>query len=277
MTTPRADWHADEPALRGLLDGTIGPVFAASVESHLMRCDPCRNLLNAMAYDETLEVTWSAIRTTVEAPELTWLERVMRRCGQSEETGRLLVAVPAMRGAWLLGVAGAMIFAGLAAGFSGYLGIGLFLLIAPLAPVAGVAAAFGGDADPAQEMVVTTPYSSVRLLLLRTAAVLATCAPIAMLVGLALPGPDWLTIAWLTPAAAGTTVTLALAPRFGFTNAAVAVGAVWSALIVAMTQAHHPMLLVGSLGQLICIALAAVAGALVVSQSWIFDLPRRQP
>jgi len=277
MTIPRPDWHADEPALRGLLDGTVGPVFAASLESHVMRCGTCRDQLNLMAYDETLERTWSAIRTTVQAPEPTWLERFLRSCGLSEETGRLLAAVPAMRGAWLLGVAVALGFAGLAAVFSGDLGTGLFLLVAPLAPVAGVAAAFGGDADPAQEMVVTTPYSATRLLLLRTAAVLATCAPIAMLVGLALPGPDWLTIAWLTPAAAGATVTLALAPRFGFTNAAVAVGAVWSVLTVGTTQAHHPTLLVGSVGQLVCVVLAAIAGALVVSQFRSFDLPRRQP
>lgn len=276
MTTHRADWHADRQTLRGLVDGTVGPVFAASLESHLMRCDTCRNQLNLMAYDETLEVTWSAIRATVQAPESTWLERLIGRCALSEETGRLLAAVPAMRGAWLLGVALALCFAGFAAGFSGDLGIGLFLLIAPLAPVAGVAAAFGGDADPAQEMVVTTPYSAVRLLLLRTTAVLATCVPIAMLVGLVLPGPNWLTIAWLTPAGAGIAVTLALAPRVRITNAAAGVGAVWSALVLAVTRAHEPLLVVGSVGQLVCLALAALAGFSVLSQSQIFDLPRRQ-
>src|SRR3954453_7193052 len=125
MTTHRSDWHADEQALRGLVDGTIGPVFAASLEAHLMRCDACRQLLNLMAYDEKLEVTWSAIRTAVQAPEPIWLERLLRRCGLSEESGRLLAAVPAMRGAWLLGVAVALGFAGLAAGFSGDLGVGL--------------------------------------------------------------------------------------------------------------------------------------------------------
>src|SRR6266508_741253 len=276
MSTDRADWHADEEALRGLLDGTVGPVVAASLEAHVMRCVLCRGELNAMAYEESLEATWSAVRATVEAPRPTIVERLLRRCGVSEETGRLLAAVPAMRGGWLLGVAVALGFAGLAAGFSGYLGIGLFLLVAPLAPVAGVAAAFGGDADPAQEMVVTTPYSAGKLLLLRTAAVLATCAPIAMVVGLALLGPGWLTIVWLTPAAAGIAVTLALAPLVGLTNAAAGVGVVWSALTLSMTRAHEPLVAVGPTAQLVCLALFALAGAAVLSKSRILDLTSRQ-
>ena len=44
----------------------------------------------------------------------------------------------------------------------------------------------------------------MRLLLLRTAGVLATSLPLTVLVGLALPGPAWLGVAWLTPAAAGS-------------------------------------------------------------------------
>lgn len=276
MSTDRAEWHADDEALRGLLDGTVGPVVAASLEAHVMRCDACRGELNSMAFDDSLERTWSAIRDELEVPHPGRVERLLQRCGMSEETGRLLAAVPAMRGAWLLGVAAALSFAGLAAGFAGDLGVGLFLLIAPLAPVAGVAAAFG-DADPAHEMVITTPYSAARLLLLRTAAVLATCAPIAMLVGLTLPGPVWLTIAWLTPTAAGIAVTLALAPLIGLINAAVDVAVIWSALTVSVTRAHEPLVVVGSMAQLVCLALFAVAGAAVLSNSRILDFPRRQP
>ena len=277
MTTEGRDWHAGEGALRALVDGTIGPVLASSLESHLMRCEDCRGRVNAMAFTESLQQTWWAIRATVEAPQPTWVERLLLRCGLSEGTGRLLAAVPALRGHWLLGVTVALGFAGLAAAFSGDIGIGLFLLVAPLAPVAGVASAFGGDADPAHEMVVTTPYSAGRLLLLRTAAVLATCAPIAIAVGLVLPGPGWLPIAWLTPAAAGIAVTLALAPLVGLTNAAASVGVVWSTVTLAMARAHEPLVVVGSISQLLCVALVVTAGAAVLSQSRILDLPRRQP
>ena len=276
MTTNGEAWHADDEALRGLAQGTTGPVAAASLEAHLMRCETCRAQLNTLALDDSVERTWLLVRATVESPEPTGVERLLQACGMSEETGRLLAAVPAMRGAWLLGVAVVMAFAGLAAAFSGNLGIGLFLLMAPLAPVMGVAAAFGGDADPAQEIVVTAPYSAGRLLLLRATAVLLTSAPIAMLVGLALPGPGWLTIAWLTPAAAGIGLTLALAPLTGLTNAAASIGVVWSTLTLSATRAHDPLVVVDSIGQLTCLTLVVIAAIAIVSKSRILELPRRQ-
>ena len=55
------------------------------------------------------------------------------------------------------------------------------------------------------------------MLLLRTAGVLVTSLPVTLLAGLALPGPAWLGVAWLTPAAAGVALTLLLAPLFGST------------------------------------------------------------
>ena len=166
-----------------------------------------------------------------------------------------------------------MVFAGFAAGFTADAGVGMFLLVAPLAPVAGVAAAFGGDADPANELVITSPYSSARLLLLRTAAVVATCAPVAMLVGWFLPGPPWLTVAWLGPAAAGVTLTLLLARRFGLTVAAVVVGAVWATVCFSVAKLHEPLTLVDSTGQLVYLILVLLAGVTILATSRTFDLP----
>ncbi len=45
---------------------------------------------------------------------------------------------------------------------------------------------FGGDADPCHELVTVAPYSALRMLLLRTAGVLATSLPLTLLRG---PGP----------------------------------------------------------------------------------------
>lgn len=190
---------------------------------------------------------------------------------------RLLAAVLALRGGWLIGVTLALLFAGVAAMFAGDQGLGFFLLVAPLAPVAGVAMAFGGDADPSQEIVVTTPFSAVRLLLLRTAAVVATCVPVAMLVGLLVPGPGWLFVAWLTPAAACVAVTLALSPYVGLTNSGTLVGASWSVLTLVATRGHgDPLVLVGPASQIGCTALVVVAVSVFVTKFQIIDLPRRQ-
>ena len=276
MSADSTAWHADEAALRGLADGTAGPVLAASLESHLMRCETCRAQVNALAFTDSLETVWAGIRERVEEPRPSVVERLLARAGVSQESARLLAAVPAMRGSWLLGVSVAVLFAWFAAGLADDLGIGLFLLVAPLAPVAGVAAGFGGDAEPAHEIVVTTPYSAGRLLLLRTAAVLATCAPVAMLVGLVLPGPAWLAVAWLTPAAAAVAVTLLLAPLTGLTQAAVGAATTWALVTFAATHASEPLALVGQSSQVACLALVLVSVLGIVSQRHTYDLPRRQ-
>ena len=166
---------------------------------------------------EPVDRAWAAIRAHVEAPRRSVAERLVGWFGVSAESARLLAAVPAFRGAWLLGLLTVTLFAGIAALFAGEYGLSLFLIVAPLAPVAGVAASFGGDADPSHELVTVTPYSATRMLLLRTGGVLATSIPVMVLVGLAMPGPAWLGVAWLTPAAAGVILTLLLAPVFGST------------------------------------------------------------
>lgn len=270
---PASDWHADEEALRALVDGRIGPVRAVSLESHLMRCETCRGQVNVLAFTDSLEQVWTVIRDEIEAPKPGLVERLMRRIGLSAESGRLLTAVPAMRGGWLLGVIAALVFAGAAAGLAADTGIGLFLLVAPLAPVAGVAAAFGGDADPSHEIVVTTPYSAGRLLLLRTAAVLASSAPVAVLVGWALPAPGWLAVAWLSPAAAAVAVALSVAPAMGLMYSAVSVATVWSVVTITATRVGDPLILVGPVVQTICLTLAVVCAATIVVKYHALDLP----
>lgn len=275
MSAEPVQWHAGHEALLALVDGSAGPLVAASLEAHLMRCDDCRAELNRLAFTDEVENTWLAVRDLVQAPVPGLVERILNRLGVRQDTGRLLAAVPAMRGGWLVGITTALVFAGLAAMFSRDLGLGMFLFVAPLVPVAGVAASFGGDADPAHELVVTTPYSAGRLLLLRTIAVLATSAPIAMLVGLTLPGPGWLTVAWLSPAAAGIGLTLVLAPMVGLTTSATGVGVVWSVVSLTISRVQDPLVLVGPVSQLICLSLVAVSLVAVLTRSQILDLPRR--
>jgi anti-sigma factor RsiW len=270
-----ASWHADDRLLATYVRGDAGPVRGASLEQHLTHCAACRTRIATHVEVEPLEAIWSRIQEQAQAPDPGRVHKVLSWLGISEESGRLLTAVSSMRGGWLLGVTVALMFAGLAAFFSEDLGISAFLLVAPLAPIAGVAAAFGGDADPSHEIVTTTPYSAGRLLLLRTVAVLAACTPIAMVVGLLLPGPAWLTVAWLSPATAGIAVTLALAPAVGLMAAATSVAAVWTTLSLATTRALDPLALVGLAGQLACLCLVAACGAVICSKSPSFDLPRR--
>jgi hypothetical protein len=242
-----------------------------------MDCRACTGALRELMPSEPLDRAWRAIRSHVEEPRAGLVERLLGALGLSSESARLLAAVPAFRGAWLLGVFTVLVFAGAASLFADDLGLALFLVVAPLIPVAGVAAAFGGDADPAHEMVTVTAYSSLRLLLLRTAGVLMTSVPVTVLLGLALPGPAWLAVAWLTPAAAGIALTLALSPHFDTSGTAAVIGVVWSS---AVLSAHHfgdPMQVVEPLMQLVLAAVALLATAVVLLRSPSFDLLGRHP
>ena len=269
-------WHLDETTLRAYVDGHPLSVVGASVESHLLECPDCRLRLGELMSHATVDDAWAAIRAHVEAPRRSVAERLIRRMGISIEVARLLVAVPAFRGAWLLGLFVVTLFAGLAALFAGAYVLALFLIVAPLAPVAGVAASFGGDADPCHELVTVTPYSAARMLLLRTAGVLATSLPVTVLAGLALPGPAWLGVAWLTPAAAGVALTLLLSPVFGSTVTAATLSACWSTAVVFATRLNDPVEVVDPVMQLVFVVLTLVAIAALVLRQPSFEHLGRQ-
>lgn len=269
-------WHLDVSTLELYLEGHGVPLVGASVESHLMRCADCRLLLGTVTSADPLERDWQGIRSRVEGPVPSVVERGLGWFGVSAESARLLIAVPAFRGAWLLGMFAAILFAGVAALFAGDYGLGLFLIVAPLAPVAGVAAAYGGDADPCHELVTVTPYPAIRMLLLRTGGVLVTSIPLAVLAGLALAGPAWLGVAWLTPAAAGVLLTLVLAPTFGTTVPSAALGAFWSVGVLYAARFGDPLEVVGPVMQLVLGAVALGALAVLLVRYPSFDRLGRQ-
>ncbi|MEV0194105.1 zf-HC2 domain-containing protein [Kitasatospora purpeofusca] len=112
--------------------------------------------------------------------------------------------------------------------------VSLLLVLAPVLPVGGVAAAWSRGLDPAYELTVATPRAGLPLLLRRTAAVLAVVLPALLLGGWA----TGVTAAqWLLPCLAFTSTTLALGALLGVTRAAVAVAAGWLAVVVAPTVA----------------------------------------
>jgi len=277
MTAQQAGgWHAGDAALREFSDGSVGLVMGASVERHLMQCAGCRARLTSITPAEPLHEVWLAIRERVEPDEAGIVERLLRRLGVSQEAGRLLAAVPALRGAWVLGMSAALLFSGIAAVFGGDLGLSLFVLVAPLAPVAGVAAAYGGDGDPSHEIVSTAPYSAGRLLCLRTAGVLVSTVPAAMLAGLVLPGPPWLAVAWLGPAAAGIALALLAAPYTGMTVASGAIALGWTLAVGGATRLREPLILLEPAMQAVFYALTAAGIAVLLIRVRTLDLPGRQ-
>jgi hypothetical protein len=105
----------------------------------------------------------------------------------------------------------------------------LVLLLAPLAPLPGVAAAWSRRTDPAWELIAGTPTAGLAMLLRRAAAVLAVVVPALALVGL---GASISMAMLLLPCLACTAGTIALGGIVGVRRAAVGVGAVWAVAVV---------------------------------------------
>ncbi len=222
-------WHLERELAERYSTGQVGPVLASSVEQHLVGCAACRGLIRA---DESrLDAVWSEIIETVEAPRTGLVERALRGLGVHDSTARLVAATPSLRGAWLTAVCVLLVIAFLAAHASRN-GTLVFVALAPVLPVVGVALAFGPQSDPTLEVAAASPYSLIRLLAARTSFVVATTLLPTAAVSFFVPGQGWLTIGWLLPSLAMCSVVLATARRIEPHLSASALSAAWFAVIV---------------------------------------------
>ncbi|MER7164967.1 hypothetical protein ABT336_02665 [Micromonospora sp. NPDC000207] len=114
----------------------------------------------------------------------------------------------------------------------------LVLLVAPLAPLPGVAVAWQRRADPAWELIATTPAAGLTMLLRRTAAVLAVVVPALALVG---AGTGLSLALMLLPCLAFTAATLLLGTLVGVRRAAIGVIASWTLVVIAPSIAATRM------------------------------------
>ncbi len=269
-------WHADPGTLRRYADGTLGPAASASLESHLLSCADCRAALAPAAPAIRLEAIWTRIEEAVDTPRRRAVERALILLGVHDHTARLLAATPSLTTPWLLSVTAALAFA-VAAAQSTPRGVLLFLAVAPVLPVAGVAAAFGRDTDPTYDVALAAPYPSFRLLLLRTAAVLASTVMLVGIATLLLPAAPGLAVAWLLPALALSAATLALSSRIPAAAAAGVVVALWlGAVFTTVRATGSPYAAFGVVGQTASLALIAISIALIsgLHRRASFDLRR---
>lgn len=236
--TSQQEWHLDDDLLSGYVHGTVDAARGSSVEQHVVRCAACRTALNALAagaepHRRVVEDVWTRVRDVAQARRASLVERLLVRLGLPADEALLLWSAPAFRTPWLASTLVTLAFATLAASVSDDRGVLLFLVVAPLLPVAGVALAYGPDADPAFEVSTATPFSSLRLLLLRTTAVLATTVPLTVVAGLVLPADD-LAVAWLAPSLAAVAATLAGSTWTTVARAAALVACLWTVSVVVV-------------------------------------------
>ena len=260
-------WHLDDDLLDGYADGRpMTPALLASVEAHLERCSACQGRLAPRADVARLDAVWAEVVEAADAPHVPLLERLLLRLGVASDTARLLAVTPSLQLSWMTGTALALTLA-LAAAHSGEEGIAVFLALAPVLPVAGVAVAFGPRTDPLHEVTLAAPYSSYRLLLVRSAAVLVATLLLAVPAALLLPSTPWVAAAWLLPALALTCTSLALATRVDpvVSSAVLALG--WLSLSLSgLAPDRDPLVVAGLVPQLLCLVLLLGAAGTLLAQ-----------
>src|SRR5258706_387751 len=192
--------------------GALAQAAAWSVEAHLQACRYCRAALAVEVDRARLERNRAVLLTRLALSQaggpvtgtaavlLTGLAgRLAAWCGVPPHIWRLLSVTPSLRRSWLAGVA---LVLGTAIGTARFVvvhaeaagatarpaGLLLFLLLAPLLPLAGVAAAFYPRLDPAADLATAAPLSGIWLFCVRAVAVIAAGLPPGKLAPLPAPG-----------------------------------------------------------------------------------------
>lgn len=266
-------WHADGELLAAYHDQRLDAAARWSVEAHLTSCADCRVRARALIDPARLRRLRAALIDTVDLPRAGVAERLLVRLGVADHTARLLAATPALRGSWLLAVAAALAFAVLAARLDPGPDANLaFLCVAPLA---GIAAAYGPGVDPTYEIGLAAPLLSFRLLLLRAAAVLGTATLLAAAASLALPqlGPG--AAGWLLPSLGLTAASLALATTVAPLRAiGITAGAWVIAVALTVVPPAPSSVLFAVAGQVAFAALALLATAVLLVRRGRFESDR---
>ena len=258
-------WHVEPELLEAYAGGTIDQASAFSIEAHVLACESCRERVAGLVDQDRLARVWDEVQERVDAPRRGPVEALLVRVGTPDHLARLLAATPSLTLSWFGAVAISLAFA-VAAAHHGERGVLLFLALAPLLPLGGVAVAYGAALDPTYEIALASPIRSFRLLLIRAVAVLATTTALIGAAALALPDLDWAAPAWLLPALALTLLSLALTTFISPVAAFGSVAFAWLTVVtVSGTVADETLVAFRGAAQIVFLILT-VAGALVVAQ-----------
>jgi hypothetical protein len=190
------------------------------VEMHLDTCSGCRGRLREVVHPGTAAlVARVGSELTGALPVVAPRRRlgVLRRWSTWSLLPRLAVSVGALLGALLLEIVNPHYPSPV-------------LLVAPVVPLFGVAAACSRRDDPAWELVAASPQGGLLMVLRRTVTVLAALLPVLAAVG-------WVAgtsvALWLLPCLTLTSATIALGSLLGVRRAAGVVAVAWAVVVTA--------------------------------------------
>ncbi|GGY00976.1 zf-HC2 domain-containing protein [Streptomyces minutiscleroticus] len=212
---------------RGDTDIAADEVWA--LEAHLEVCAACRARLSAAvetgvpAVASLVVTVWSGLEPSLQ-PTATMRPRRRRPVWLSAWLTPVMAP-------WLAMTVGVVLIAlALDLAGPGFGEVSLVLLLAPVLPLCGVAAAWSRGLDPAYELTAAAARAGLHLVLRRTVSVLALVVPVLLVAG----GPAGVSAAqWLLPCLALTSAALALGAAIGVTRAALGLMALWAVGVMA--------------------------------------------
>jgi hypothetical protein len=246
-----AAWHVAHEDALAYASNSLPETDCWSLEKHLEACSSCAGRVS------------DAVLAGGAAPELARARAAVMSVADAEpRPRRASVTIPTARsGAWTA-LRGWAVRLGWAAGPAlrlpwllalvsvAALAVGMahvgeiagarpvLLAFAPLLPLAGPALSYGRYADPLHEIAASTPSGGLRLLLIRSAAVLAVSMPLVTVTGVLLPSAPGTPGAatWLLPGLALTLATLALGSYVGCRGAAAGISVMWLTAVVTASR-----------------------------------------
>lgn len=256
--------HVEPGMLAAYAGGDVDDAHAFSIEAHVAECAVCQAAMSHAVDPVRLERVWSDVEDRLDAPRAGRVEAVLVRIGVPGHLARLLAATPSLTLSWLAAVI-VVLACGVLLAQQGERGLLAFLCGAALLPLVGVAAAFGRGLDPTYELAVAAPFSSLRLLLIRAAAVLVVTVTLAAAAALALPGFGWSAAAWLLPSLGLTIVSLALATYVAPLTAFASVSVLWIAVVLLTAFFSSDRLAAFGIGAQVAFVLLAGCASVVLA------------
>jgi hypothetical protein len=195
---------------------------------------------------------------------------------------RPIVAAPALRNAGCAAGLALLATAAIVANLRPGAGSTIFLVAAPVVPLAGVALAYSRPDELCGEVADALPYSRFRLLLARTMAVVGLTLPATAVLSLLLPVDLSTAMLWLAPSLALCSLTLALSSWVDARIVAAVLFVLW--LLITTDTWREASTRIGvhelversfvfqPIGQVLLLCVAAVAMAAAVARRSAFDL-----
>jgi hypothetical protein len=260
-------WHATDDELALYRAGDCSPVLAASLEAHLVRCDRCRIAIARIAGSTDTDRRWGRLTDAIDRPSPTVMHRLHVAGDDGADVARqIAVATPAMRWAWLAALTLVLAIPIAVGLMAGHAALDTLMALAPLAPIAAVALAYQGVADPAGEITLATPANGLRLITMRALIVSLAAIPLGLLTALLTDLPIILALAWLLPGLALASLVLAAGTtRWDPAYVAIALGGGWTLFVAAYAEARPAagtavaMTLAEPVVQTVCLAIALSA------------------